>query len=180
MRALAIPWPEEELAARYRGAASAGAARRYQALWLRKKGLSAVAAAEAVGATAETLRQWVTRATAEGLDALGARKAGSGATPKLTPEQQEQVLAWADADPRATMPALRRRIRAVWDVVLSETQVWALVRARGFRRVVPRRRHYQADPAAQAAAEKNWACCAPGSRGARGCACCSPPRRGGG
>lgn len=157
MRALEIPWSVEELEGRYRGATGAGAARRYQALWLRKKGLGAAAAAEAVGTTTETLRQWVQRATAEGLDALGARKAGSGATPKLSADQQEAVLAWADADPRATMPALRRRIAEAWQIELSETQVWALVRARGCRRVVPRRRHYQADPARQVTAEKNWA-----------------------
>jgi transposase len=155
MRALEIPWPVEELERRYRAAKGALAARRYQALWLRKKGLGTAEAAAAVGATAETLRQWVKRAIAEGLDSLAARKAGSGARPKLTAAQQEQVLAWADADPRATRPALRRRIAAEWGVALSETQVWALVRGRGFRRVVPRKQHYQADPAAQAAAEKN-------------------------
>jgi transposase len=64
------------------------------------------------------------------------------------------VLAWADAGPRATIPALRRRIAEAWGIGLSATQVWALVRGRGFRRVVPRRRHYPADPAALAAAEK--------------------------
>jgi transposase len=155
MRALEIPWPVEELERRYRGATSARVARRYQALWLRKKGLGAGAAAEAVGTTAETVRQWVKRAVAEGLDALAVRKEGSGARPKLNAAQQEEVLAWADADPRATMPALRRRIAETWGIALSETQVWALVRGRGFRRVVPRRQHYQADPARLVAAEKN-------------------------
>ena len=92
---------------------------------------------------------------AEGLDALVGRKPGSGARPKLRAAQQEQVLAWADADPRATTPALRRRSAAEWGVALSETQVWALVRGRGLRRVVPRKQHHQADPAAQATAAKN-------------------------
>lgn len=155
MRALEIPWSVEELERRYRAATSALAAKRYQALWLRKKGLGAGAAAEAVGTTTETLRQWIKRAVAEGLDSLAARKPGSGAAPKLRAAQREQVLAWADTTPRVTMPALRRRIAQAWGIALSETQVWALVRARGFRRVVPRKRHYQADPAALAAAEKN-------------------------
>lgn len=155
MRALEVPWPEEELERRYRGAATPQAARRYQALWLRRRGLGVAAAAAAVGATAETLRQWIKRATAEGLDSLGARKPGSGARAKLTAAQRERVLAWADADPRATIPGLRRRIAREWGVALSGTQVWALVRGRGFRRVVPRKRHYQADEAALAAAEKN-------------------------
>ena len=155
MRALELPWSVEELERRYRTATSALAAKRYQALWLRKKGLGVAATAAAVGITTETLRQWVKRAVAEGLDGLATRKAGSGARPKLTAAQQEQVLAWADTTPRLTLAALRRRIAREWGIDLSETQVWALVRARGFRRVVPRKRHYQADPAAQAAAQKN-------------------------
>ena len=155
MRALEIPWPVEELERRYRAASSVAAAKRYQALWLRKKGLGVAATAEAVGTTTETLRQWVKRAVAEGLDALAGRKPGSGARPKLPPAQREQVLAWADATPRLTMAALRRRVAEEWGVAMSETQVWALVRGRGFRRVVPRRQHHRADPDAQAAAEKN-------------------------
>ncbi|CAA9587552.1 MAG: hypothetical protein AVDCRST_MAG88-4208 [uncultured Thermomicrobiales bacterium] len=118
-----------------------------------EEGLGVAAAAEAVGTTAETLRQWIKRGVAEGLDALDARKPGSGARPKLSAAQQEQVLAWADADPRATIPGLRRRVAAAWRIALSETQVWALVRGRGFRRVVPRKRHYQADTAALVTAE---------------------------
>jgi transposase len=155
MRALELPWPVEELERRYRAARSPLAARRYQALWLRKRGLGVAATAEAVGISAETLRQWIRGALAGGLDRLAARKPGTGGRPKLTAAQREQVLAWADASPRATMATLRRRIAAEWGVAISETQVWALVRGRGFRRVVPRKRHYQADPAALAAAEKN-------------------------
>jgi transposase len=155
MRALEVPWPTEELERRYRAAKSALAAKRYQALWLRAQGRGVAEAAATVGVTTETVRAWVKRAVAGGLDALAGRKPGSGARPKLSAAQQEQVLAWADADPRATMPALRRRIGEEWQVELSETQVWALVRGRGFRRVVPRAQHYQADPAAQAGAKKN-------------------------
>lgn len=155
MRALELPWPVEELERRYRAARSPLAAKRYHALWLRKKGLGVAATADAVGISAETLRQWIKGAVAEGLDGLATRKPGSGGRPKLTAAQQAQVLAWADAAPRATMATLRRRIAEGWGVALSATQVWALVRGRGFRRVVPRKRHYQADAAALAVAEKN-------------------------
>lgn len=155
MRALDLPWSVEELERRYRTAKSALAARRYHALWLRKQGLGVAAAAEAVGITTETLRQWIKRAAAEGLDALAQRKAGSGAKPKLTAAQQAQVLAWADAAPRVTIRAARRRIAQEWGISLSETQVWALLRGGGFRRVVPRKRHYQADEARLVAAQKN-------------------------
>ena len=155
MRALEIPWPAEELERRYRGATTAYAAKRYHALWLRAQGTGGRATAEAVGVSTETLRSWTRRAVAGGLDALARRKPGSGAAPKLSPAQRERVLAWADAEPRATMNALRARIKAAWGIELSETQVWALARGRGFRRVVPRKRHYRADPAAEAAAQKN-------------------------
>ena len=74
--------------------------------------------AEAVGITAETLRQWVKRAIAEGLDRLAARKPGSGARAKLSADRRERVLAWADADPRPTIPGLRRRIGEEWGIAL--------------------------------------------------------------
>jgi transposase len=155
MRALPIPWSAEELERRYRGAKDAAAARRYQALWLRARGVGVRAAAGAVGATPEALRAWVHRARTGGLDALAARKPGSGARPKLTPAQQGQVLAWADAEPHLTLHALAGRVAEAWGVRISHTQVWHLLRRAGFRRVVPRKRHHQADPGAQAAAQKN-------------------------
>lgn len=155
MRALVVPWAEAELEGRYRGATSALAARRYQALWLRSRGAGVAAVAATVGVTTETVRAWVKRGVAEGLDALAGRKPGSGGRPKLTAAQRDAVLGWVDAEPRTTMPALRRRIAAEWGVSLSEPQVWRLVRRGGGRPVAPRRQHHQADPAAQAGAKKN-------------------------
>ena len=155
MRALPVPWDVAELGRRYRAATDAGAARRYQALWLRARGRPVGVVAATVGVTAETLRAWVHRARAEGLEALAARKPGSGAKPKLSPAQQAQVLAWADAEPRLTLHALAARIGETWGIRISHTQVWALLRRAGVRRVVPRKRHYQADAAAQADAQKN-------------------------
>lgn len=155
MRALVIPWTAAEVERRYRAAATPLAARRYQALWLRAQGIGMREAAATVGVTTETLRAWIKRGAAAGLDELAGRKPGSGGRGKLTAAQQEQVLAWAAAAPRVTMPTLRARSRGCWGIALSEPQVWALVRGRGFRRVVPRKRHDQADPAALAVAEKN-------------------------
>ena len=155
MRALPVPWSVEELERRYRAAKDAGAARRYQALWLRARGAGARAAAEAVGVSTEALRAWVRRGLAEGLDALAARKPGSGAKPKLGPGQQAQVLAWADAEPRLTLHALAARVEERWGVAISHTQLWHLLRRAGFRRVVPRKRHHRADAAAQEGATKS-------------------------
>ena len=155
MRALVVPWSVAELEGRYRGARSALAAQRYQALWLRAQGRSVGEVAATVGVTTETIRAWLKRATAEGLDALAARKPGSGGHPKLDAAQRAAVLGWVAAEPRTTMPALQRRIAQEWGIRLSTPQVWKLVRRGGGRPVVPRRRHYQADPAAQVAAQKN-------------------------
>src|SRR4051794_16284839 len=140
MRALAIPGPAAALEARYRATARAAAARRHQALGLRKKGLRAAAAAAAGGTSAETRRRWVKRAATEGLAALAGRKAGSGAKPKLDPARQEQVLAWVDAEPRPTPPAPRRRIAAARGIDPRATQGGARGRARGGRRAGPRKR----------------------------------------
>lgn len=155
MRALVVPWSAAELERRYRGAAGALAAKRYQALWLRARGLGVAEAAATVGVATETVRAWVKRGVAEGLDALAGRKPGSGGRHKLTAEQRAAVLGWVDAEPRTSMPVLRARIAAEWGVGLSEPQVWRLVRRGGGRPVVPRRQHYQADATAQARAEKN-------------------------
>jgi transposase len=155
MRALGVPWAVAELERRYRQARSALAAQRYQALWLRAQGRSVREVAATVGVTTETLRAWIKRATAEGLDALGVRKAGSGGHPKLDAAQRAAVLGWVGEEPRTTMPALQRRIAQEWGIRLSTPQVWKLVRRGGGRPVVPRMRHYQADAAAQAAAQKN-------------------------
>ena len=180
MRALSIPRTAEELGRRYRAATDAGAARRYQALWLRARGVPAGTVAATVGVSAETLRAWVRRGRAEGLDALAARKPGSGAKPKRDAAQQEQVLAWADAAPRLTLHQLAARIGEAWGIRISNTQVWQLLRRAGFRRVVPRKRHHRAGPHAHAAAQNNRAAWPAPSPPRRGCACSSPTRRGGG
>ena len=155
LRALPIPWAAEEWERRYRAAKDAGAARRYQALWLRARGASVRVAAETVGVTPEALRAWVRRAHAGGLDALATRKPGSGANPKLDAAQREQVLAWADAEPSLTLHRLAARAAEAWGVRISHAQVWQLLRRAGFRRVVPRTRHHRADDGVQAAAQKN-------------------------
>ena len=155
MRALEVPWSAGELAGRYRGATSALAAKRYQALWLRAQGRGVAEVAATAGVTTETVRAWIKRGIAEGLDALAGRKPGSGGHPKLDAAQRATVLGWVDAEPRTSMPVLRARIAEEWGVRLSEPQVWKLVRRGGGRPVVPRRQHYQADPAAQAGAKKN-------------------------
>jgi len=155
MRALGIPWGESELEGRYKGAESGYAAKRYQALWLRSRGAVPSEAAAAVGVSTETLRTWVKRAVAQGLDALAERKPGAGAKPKLDAEQQGRLLRWVDEDPTLAPARLRERVLTEWGIKVGRTQMWALLRGGGARRVVPRRRHYEADAAAQEGARKS-------------------------
>ncbi len=110
MKALGIGWGESEPKGRYKGARTAYAAKRYQALWLRLRGAAPSQAAAAVGVTTETLRSWIKRAVAQGLDALAERKPGAGAKPKLDAEQQERVLCWVDEDPTLAPAVLRRGV----------------------------------------------------------------------
>ena len=155
MKALGIGWGESELKGRYKGAKTAYAAKRYQALWLRSRGAAPSQAAAAVGVTTETLRSWIKRAVAQGLDALVERKPGAGAKPKLDAEQQERVLCWVDEDPTLAPARLRERVLGKWGIKVGRTQMWALLSRGGARPVVPRRRHYEADAAAQKGAKKS-------------------------
>lgn len=66
--------------------------RRLRAWELYEQGWSQVDIAEALGATQGAVSQWITRAKAEGVEALAARKA-PGAAPKLTPKQKAAIPA---------------------------------------------------------------------------------------
>ena len=46
----------------------------------------------------QTLRDWVHRYNAEGIEGLSDR-CGKGAKPRLSPEQQAQFVAWVEAGP---------------------------------------------------------------------------------
>ena len=134
-----------------------GAARRMLALALIQEGQSRSDAARACGMDRQTLRDWVHRYNAEGLEGLTDRH-GGGTPCLLTPEQEQEVARWVAEGPdlardgvtRWRRADLVRAIEARFGVVMAERSISDVLRRLGFGRLVPRPRHPGHDPAAQA------------------------------
>ena len=136
-------------------------ARRLLAIALVLEGASRKSAAESCGMDRQTLRDWVHRYNAEGIDGL-ANRGGGGVKPRLTPDQMAQLAAWVEAGPdpvrdgvvRWRRADLARRIEAEFGVTFHERTVGKHLDKLGFRRLSVRPEHPNADPAAQAAFKK--------------------------
>ncbi len=136
-------------------------ARRLLAIALVLEGVSRKVAAESCGMDRQTLRDWVHRYNDKGANGL-ANCGGGGATPRLTPEQMEQLAGWVEAGPdperdgvvRWRRIDLARRLEAEFGVKFHERTVGKHLNKLGFRRLSVRPEHPNADPAAQAAFKK--------------------------
>lgn len=167
MRALSLPdtWSADDLLFRYTHAPSVAVGRRYHALYLRRLGQPPGAVAASLGVSTQAIREWVALARDHGLDRLARRAGGNGRSPKLAAAQQATVMTWLDAEPKLMLKQIKQRIADRWDISLSTTQIWHLVKRHDARRVVPRTRHYQADVAAHRRFKKSPAADAAGARG---------------
>lgn len=138
--------------------------RRVLAIAMVLDGMDRKTAAEACGMDRQTLRDWVHRYNAEGLEGLSNRK-GGGAKPRLSPEQQARFVNWVEDGPdpekdgvvRWRCADLQARIEAEFDVKLHERTVGKHLAKHGFRRLSVRPEHPNADPAAQEAFKKTSA-----------------------
>jgi len=136
-------------------------ARRLLAIALVLDGASRKTASENCGMDRQTLRDWVHRYNAEGIDGL-ANRGGGGVKPRLTSEQMAQLAAWVEAGPdpvrdgvvRWRRSDLARRIEVGFGVKFHERTVSKHLDKLGFRRLSVRPEHPNADPAAQAAFKK--------------------------
>ena len=136
-------------------------ARRLLAIALVFDGWSRTDAARAAGMDRQTLRDWVHRYNAEGVDGLRDRPR-SGRPPQLTPEHFIDLEQWVEAGPDVVVDGvvrwrcvdLRDRLAERFEVTLSERSVARILNKRGFRRLSPRPRHPKADEAAQDAFKK--------------------------
>ena len=136
-------------------------ARRLLAIALVLDGASRKTASESCGMDRQTLRDWVHRYNAEGINGL-ANRGGGGVKPRLTPEQMAQLAAWVEAGPdpardgvvRWRRSDLARRIEVEFGVKFHERTVGKHLDKLGFRRLSVRPEHPNADPAAQAAFKK--------------------------
>ena len=138
-------------------------ARRLLAIALVLEGVSRKVAAESCGMDRQTVRDWVHRYNAEGLEGLSNR-GGGGVKPRLSVDQMAQLSAWVEAGPsperdgvvRWRRADLARRIEAEFDIKLQERTVGTYLAKLGFRRLTIRPEHPKADAEAQAAFKKNF------------------------
>lgn len=135
--------------------------RRLLAIALVLEGASRKAAAESCGMDRQTLRDWVHRYNAEGIEGL-CNRGGGGVKPLLSEDQMAQLSRWVEAGPdpardgvvRWRRVDLARRLEAEFNVKLHERTVGTYLAKLGFRRLSVRPEHPNADPAAQAAFKK--------------------------
>ena len=150
-----------ELRREARRCRDAAASRRMLALALVLEGSSRAEAARHAGMDRQTLRDWVHRYNAGGLDALRDRPR-SGRRPRLTPEQGAELATVVEQGPdpdrdgvvRWRRIDLKALIEARFAVRLHERTVGEVLRRLGFTRLSVRPRHPKADAAAQEAFKK--------------------------
>lgn len=135
--------------------------RRLLAIAMVLDGYSRTEAAHNNGMDRQTLRDWVHRYNAEGVDGLSSRK-NAGRPPALTKEQMQElktivmngpdlethkVVRWRCCD-------LREEIASRYEVEVHERTVGKLLRRVGLTRLQPRPSHPKKDPTAQEAFKK--------------------------
>lgn len=136
--------------------------RRILAIALVLEGADRATAARSSGMDRQTLRDWVHRYNSEGIEGLSDRR-GAGAKPRLSPEQQAQLVAWVEAGPdpkkdgvvRWRRVDLQARVGEAFGVKLHERTIGKYLTKLGFRHLSVRPEHPKTDPAAQLAYKKN-------------------------
>jgi len=137
------------------------AALRMLAIALVLEGVDRKTAAESCGMDRQTLRDWVHRYNAEGLEGLANRRS-PGRFPRLSPEQKAELAAVVEAGPDPQIDGvvrwrridLKRWIEAEFGVTMHERTVGKQLAALGYRRLSVRPQHPKADAEAQAAFKK--------------------------
>ena len=150
-----------ELRAAASKAKDAKAARRMLAIALVLEGVDRRTAAETCGMDRQTLRDWVHRYNAEGLEGLSDRRSG-GPAPRPNPAQKAELARMVRAGPDPAVDGvvrwrrvdLQRVIEARFGVVMHERTVGKQLAALGFRRLSVRPQHPKSDPQAQDAFKK--------------------------
>lgn len=136
--------------------------RRLQVVILAKQGQTAPQIVAATGVSRRTVQEWVRRYNADGLEGLKDQRRG-GNRRHLSVVQEAQVRQYLDrsaADPHQGLRRgedLRRWLEQRFGVLYSLAGVYELLHRLGYSCLMPRPRHAQADPQAQAAFKKtSW------------------------
>ena len=141
-------------------------ARRLLALALVMEGNTRTAAARSAGMDRQTLRDWVIRYNAEGMEGLCDRPR-PGRPGQLSEEQLAELARLVEVGPdidvhgvvRWRCVDLQAQIKQRFEVEISERHVGRLLKRLKFTRLSVRPRHPEADEAAQEAFKKtspNW------------------------
>lgn len=142
-------------------AATPDQTRRLLALALVMEGQSRGEAAKVCGMDRQTLRDWVHRYNAEGVDGLSDRKP-PGPAPKLSATQEATVAKWVRSGPDIAVDGVVRwrcrdlaaKIADCFGVTLAERSVGKLLRRLGFHRLSVRPLHPEQDEQAFEAHKK--------------------------
>jgi transposase len=142
-------------------AKDAKAARRMLAIALVLEGVDRKTAAESCGMDRQTLRDWVHRYNAEGLEGLSDR-CSAGPAPRLSPAQKAELARMVREGPDPAVDGvvrwrrvdLQRKIEARFGVAMHERTVGKQLAALGFRRLSVRPQHPKSNPEAQEAFKK--------------------------
>ena len=136
-------------------------ARRLLAIGSVLDGASREDAARTAGMDRQTLRDWVHRYNADGIDGL-LDKPRSGRPPQLEEAQLRKLDAMVEKGPDVAVHKvvrwrcvdLKEVIKERFDVEISERHVGRILKERGYSRLSVRPRHPKADEATQSAFKK--------------------------
>lgn len=150
----------DELHTFYRTETNARMARRIQAVWLARRGLSCPQIRAVTGAGRRSIQQWVAKYNAGGIDEL-TDKPRSGRPTLLSEGQQKQLAARVAAGPREddvvsvfSAAAIDELVEREFGVVYSLRGIQMVLNRLGFSYQCPRPRHEKSDPQAQEAFKK--------------------------
>ena len=138
----------EELRRLAGGVKDGRVSRRLLAMALVLEGASRKVAVESCGMDRQTLRDWVHRYNAEGVEGVGNQR-GDGVNLQFTPYQMAQLATWVEDGPdperdsvvRWQRVDLARRIEVVFGIKLHERTVGSYLARLGFRRLSVRPEH---------------------------------------
>jgi transposase len=133
---------------------------RVQCVWLRGKlGLSNEQIAVAVGWSANTVRAWHSRYLRQGEEVLLGVGRGGRRHAYLKPEEERAFLEGFVAQAERGGILVVGEIKAAYERAVGRTvpksTVYRMLARHGWRKVAPRPRHPQGDPATQEAFKKN-------------------------
>ncbi len=151
----------DELYTMYRTTADARLARRIQAVWLARRGLTCPQIIQAVGASRRMVQQWIAKYNRGGIDEL-LDKPRSGRPAFLSAKQQKQLtrriqtgVSKRDSLCVFTGPSVEELVEREFGVLYSLRGIQRLLRRLGFSYLCPRPAHEKSKPKAQAAFKKS-------------------------